>query len=271
MFTNGNDIHVTEYRDHLIAGGRSKGTVQVRLSHVRRCLASIDKKIDKITQTDLAKWLAGLEVGPSARASARASLRSFWQWCEQTGRVEVDITRGLPTIARPRPVARPIPDPLISDVLDNAEPRIRLAVEIMAVCGLRRAECARVHARDVEPVGTGWFLRVVGKGGHVRRVPCPPMLARRIAAAGSWVFPGDDNGHISPGWLGKLVGRSLPPGWTPHKLRHRFASRAYSVEHDLRAVQVALGHASIATTQIYVSTDDMAVTRAARAAWNIAA
>ncbi|MDK4243394.1 tyrosine-type recombinase/integrase [Corynebacterium pseudodiphtheriticum] len=168
-------------------------------------------------------------------------------------------------------MARPIPDPLISDVLDNAEPRIRLAVEIMAVCGLRRAECARVHARDVEPVGTGWFLRVVGKGGHTRRVPCPPMLARRIAAAGSWVFPGDDNGHISPGWLGKLVGRSLPSGWTPHKLRHRFASRAYSVEHDLRAVQVALGHASIATTQIYVSTDDMAVTRAARAAWNIAA
>jgi putative phage integrase len=97
------------------------------------------------------------------------------------------------------------------------------------------------------------------------------MLARRIAAAGSWVFPGDDSGHISPGWLGKLVSRALPSDWTPHKLRHRFASRAYSVEHDLRAVQVALGHASIATTQIYVSTDDMAVTRAARAAWNIAA
>jgi len=73
------------------------------------------------------------------------------------------------------------------------------------------------------------------------------------------------------GWLGKLIARYLPDGWTPHKLRHRFATVAYGDAHDLRAVQQLLGHASVATTQVYVAVRGDAVTTAASAAWRIAA
>lgn len=238
---------------------------------MRRCLEFSNKPIASIEPSALVRWLASLDVGPSAKRSARASLRAFFSWCVDDGLLETNPAAKLPAIAIPRATPRPMPDALIADALQAAPNDVRLAIEIMAVCGLRRAECACVHARDVEPVGKGWTLRVQGKGGHVRTVPCPSRLARKISSAGAWLFPGDDHGHISPAWLGKRVTRYLPDGWTPHKLRHRFASVAYSDGgRDLRAVQAALGHASIATTQIYVSTDDDAVTRSVQAAWKIA-
>ncbi|WP_245945875.1 tyrosine-type recombinase/integrase [Corynebacterium senegalense] len=140
----------------------------------------------------------------------------------------------------------------------------------MATCGLRRAECACLRVDDVIAVGQGWTLRVVGKGGHERVVPCPPHLARRIRARrGGWVFPGGQRGHVSPGWLGKQVSRALGDGGTAHTLRHRYASVAYGHTHDLRAVQTLLGHASVATTQVYTAVDDAAVRDVAVSAWRI--
>lgn len=271
LASNNHNGVIDSFKEFQVAGGRARGTISLRASHVRRCLQFADKPIASIEPSDLVRWLASLDVGPSAKRSARASLRAFFSWCVDDGLLETNPAAKLPAIAIPRVTPRPMPDALIADALQAAPHDVRLAIEIMAVCGLRRAECACVHARDVEPVGKGWTLRVKGKGGHVRTVPCPARLARRISGAGAWLFPGDDHGHISPAWLGKRVTRYLPEGWTPHKLRHRFASVAYSDGgRDLRAVQAALGHASIATTQIYVSTDDDAVTRSVQAAWKIA-
>ncbi|MFR9869466.1 tyrosine-type recombinase/integrase [Corynebacterium striatum] len=140
----------------------------------------------------------------------------------------------------------------------------------MSTCGLRRAECARVRACDVEAVGRGYELRVFGKGGHVRLVPLPPHLARRIKSARGYVFPGEVDGHISPGWLGKLVSRILADEYTPHKLRHRYGTVAYADSHDLRAVQELLGHASLSTTQVYVEANGDSRRAAAMYAWDIA-
>ena len=90
--------------------------------------------------------------------------------------------------------------------------------------------------------------------------------AVRFACAGGWAFPGQDSGHLSPPWVGKLAGRLLPAGWTLHTLRHRFASRAYAGTGDLIAVQQLLGHASVATTQRYVQPPQDSLRRAVHAA-----
>lgn len=271
--SNVNEVNevVRGWRAELQAAGRSAGTISLRISHARRVLAELDAPVAEITRDELVAWIAGHKWGPAARASARSSIRSLWRWMAVTGRVPVDVAVDLPTVIQPRAVPRPAPDQVVLDALRVAPPHVALAVEIMAMCGLRRTECACLRAADAQQVAGGWALRVVGKGGHVRMVPCPPLLARRIREAGGWVFPGDQNGHISPGWLGKLIGRTLPPGWTPHKLRHRFATVAYGQGHDLRAVQELLGHASVATTQVYVAVDGQAVRTAASAAWSLAA
>lgn len=102
-------------------------------------------------------------------------------------------------------------------------------------------------------------------------VPCPPYIGIKIYQCGGWLFPGGQNGHVSPGWLGKQVSRALPEGFTGHKIRHRYASVAYTKTHDLRAVQELLGHASVATTQVYTAVDVGDLVDVAASTWTIAA
>jgi len=58
---------------------------------------------------------------------------------------------------------------------------------------------------------------------------------------------------LTPTQVGRLVSKWLPEGYSTHSLRHRFASQVHSQSKNLRAVQTLLGHASLATTQIYTS------------------
>ncbi len=128
---------------------------------------------------------------------------------------------------------------------------LRLAAEL----GLRRGEVARVHSRDVLDDDGGWSLLVHGKGNRDRVVPMPDPLADAIRSRpAGYLFPGDDDGHLSPKRVGALVSGLLPPGVTMHALRHRFATRAYTVGRDLFAVQELLGHASPDVTRRYVLT-----------------
>jgi integrase/recombinase XerC len=81
------------------------------------------------------------------------------------------------------------------------------------------------------------------------------------------LFPnGFDDGHMTAKHLGDLVARALPDHWTMHTLRHRFSSRAYRGTRNLHAVQVLLGHESIATTERYVAVDDSEIRAAMVAA-----
>lgn len=102
-------------------------------------------------------------------------------------------------------------------------------------------------------------LLIHGKGGKQRIVPISDTLAAAIRAqapAGGWLFPNGEGSHLTAEWVGELVRGVLPPDWTMHTLRHRFSSRAYRGTRNLRAVQVLLGHESIATTERYTAVDD---------------
>lgn len=68
--------------------------------------------------------------------------------------------------------------------------------------------------------------------------------------------PGAEEEHRSPHHVGKLMAGALPDHWTAQALRHHFATRAYRGSRNLRAVQVLLGHSSVATTERYTAVDD---------------
>lgn len=77
-----------------------------------------------------------------------------------------------------------------------------------------------------------------------------------LVACGGYLFPGRWSGHVEASYVGKLITRLLPDGWSAHSLRHRYATRTYESTHDLYLVSKLLGHSSVETTQIYVAMPD---------------
>jgi len=138
----------------------------------------------------------------------------------------------------------------------QADPRTGLILRLAAECGLRRAEIAVIHTRDLIEDLLGWSLLVHGKGRKQRIVPLTDGIAAQLRELEpGYVFPGQIDGHLSPRRVGELATVVLDDSWTLHTLRHRFATRTYSIDHDTFAVQELLGHASAETTRRYIATD----------------
>lgn len=166
----------------------------------------------------------------------------------------------------PPALPRPTPELLVQQLVHHADPRLGYMAALAAYAGLRCAEIARVHGRDL----VGDVLTVHGKGGKVRAVP---VVNRRLLAqlqgtqlADAWAFPNGAGGHVTPGHVSRLLSRALPDGWTAHTLRHRMATTAYAGTRDLLAVGAVLGHSRPETTQRYVLMPDDALRAAVAAA-----
>lgn len=257
-----------DYTQWLSAAGRPGTTVYLRTYHVRRFLSQCGVPPFQVTLEHLTEHLASPGWAPNTRHSIRSSLRSFYHWAYLTGRMSADPSALLPRVTVQRGKPRPASDGAVNGGLVAPDARVRLMVRLAAHAGLRCGEICRVHTADVTDDLLGHSLRVLGKGGKVRVVPITVELAAELRAhPPGFVFPGQIDGHLSAGYVSKLISRALPPGITPHQLRHRFASRAFRGSgYNLRAVQELLGHASVATTQIYTAVDDDDLRRAAMSA-----
>jgi integrase len=176
----------------------------------------------------------------------------FYGWAQGTGRMEGNPAESLPSIRAMAPNPRPTPDFAYRRALLAGDQRAVLMLRLAADCGLRRGEVAQVHSRDLEQDLGGWSLVVHGKGGKIRVVPLPASLAEQLLALPQgYCFPGQDSGHLSPQWVGTVIGRLLG-GYGMHSLRHRFATLSYMSDHDVFTLQAVLGHSSSETTRRYV-------------------
>jgi integrase len=255
------------HRLWLTAAGASRYTIRLRLCYLRHLAQQHpDTSPWELTVDDLAAFLARDDWAPETRRSARASVCGFYRWAVNTGRVERSPASMLPTIRVPRPVPRPAPDAVLFHALAVAGPRERLMIYLAAYAGLRRGEIAALHTGDIVQDMCGDSLRIHGKGGRVRLVPLHPLLhAELLMLEPGWVFPGKVDGHLAPHRVGVILSGLLGPGWTGHTLRHRFASRCYAAERDIRAVQELLGHSKVDTTQRYTAVPDGALRAAVNA------
>jgi len=179
---------------------------------------------------------------------------------------------GLPVVSSLPPVPRPAAKSAVRAAVAASDDRVRLMVRLASEMGLRRGEVSRVHSEDMVEDLLGWTLRVRGKGGRTRMVPVPEGISAALRRLpDGWAFPGRVEGHLSAGWVGKLVSRALPGAWAMHSLRHRFGTDAYAASGaDLLAVQQLLGHASPATTQRYVQVPSGVLRRTVEAVSRVA-
>lgn len=211
--------------------------------------------------------------------------RGFFRWAAWQGWVERNPVEGIraPKTAKPLPKALGVDEAvqLAAFVNPDADPwdeaRDAAMTELLYSSGLRVSELAQLDVQVGS--GLGWLdlqaglVHVTGKGGKRRSVPvgsaAQQALQRWIDVRSSrfaahWVEPalfvGTRGARITAQtiWL-RLRQRSqqagLPAAVHPHVLRHSFASHVLQSSGDLRAVQELLGHANIATTQIYTRLD----------------
>jgi len=221
--------------------------------------------------------LARLAEGwaPLARATVArkaAALRRFYAFLQDEGLRADDPSPALPRPAAARPLPKILSHADIARLFEEAERgtapldiRMLALIELLYGSGLRATELVSLPLKAVSHDRP--FLILRGKGGRERLVPISDR-ARGAVSAWSKLVPGDSpwlfpsgKSHLSRVRLYQLVralaGRAgIPPERiSPHVLRHAFATHLLEGGADLRALQAMLGHADIATTQIYTHVD----------------
>ncbi|WP_279379516.1 tyrosine recombinase [Polymorphobacter arshaanensis] len=215
-------------------------------------------------------------LGASWSVLARASvarkgsaLRRFFGFLQRDGLRADDPARDLPSPVAARPLPKTMDGGDIARLfaaLDDypqtpATLRLRALVELLYGSGLRATELVSLPRHAVQP-GRG-FAILTGKGGKERLVPIGSRAAAAVEAHAvnvpkdaRYLFPSGAK-HLSRIRLYQMVkalaaDAGIPPDRiSPHVLRHAFATHLLEGGADLRALQILLGHADIATTQIY--------------------
>nr|WP_274637082.1 tyrosine-type recombinase/integrase [Microbacterium bovistercoris] len=238
------------------SAGKPDTTLSARRQHLEHLARRVEVGPWQVTGDLLIDYAGAQEWAQETRRGRRTTFYRFYLWAMDAGYMTENPAERLPKVRMAPAKARPAPDRVYREALMAATARERLMLRLAAEVGMRRAEVAKVHSSDLVEDLVGYSLIVHGKGGRERIVPLPRSLAGHLLDAGpGWLFPGDDGGHLSPRYVGKLIASVLPEHWTMHTLRHRFATRAYALRSDLLLVQEMLGHASPVTTRRYVEYD----------------
>lgn len=279
---------VAAFEEHLTtATGRSAHTVRAYvgdvvdlLDHAARLGAALPDDVDLSV---LRSWLAKQRSLGAARATLarRASAARMWSaYCQRTG-LRVDdpgarlaspaARRGLPAVLSAGQAQRLLaPEPVDAD---PGSPRARALadrdaalLELLYATGARVSEVCGLDLGDVDAERR--LVRVFGKGAKERAVPfgIPAERALRgwlargrpvlsTPASGSALFVGARGRRLDPRTVRTLVHARARaagvPDISPHGLRHSAATHLVEGGADLRSVQEMLGHATLATTQIY--------------------
>jgi integrase len=253
--------------DYQTAIGRPRTTRDLRRYQISYLAKSLNIEPGRVTETDLIGWFAIHDWAPETRRSYRSAVQAFFAWAVKHKHIPNDPAVEIPQIKVPPASPRPAAEIAYREALMRADRRTTLMLRLAAEAGLRRAEVAQVHTRDLRGEPSQRQLLVHGKGGKQRLIPITDELAAMIGAGPAghtvggastgWLFPSDKGcGHVNPPTVGEVCSKALGPGTTMHQLRHRFASKAYRGTRNLRAVQELLGHANVAVTERYTAVDD---------------
>jgi integrase/recombinase XerD len=258
--------------------GAAKNTVAAYRSDLMLASGVLGGRLAVATADDLTRvGTAWLELSKASVARKSAALRRFFAFLAEEGHRADDpgaalprpgASRGLPKVLDHADVDRlfgAIADRIARDPPDPNDLRLSALVELLYGSGLRATELVSLPRRAVAPDRPYLILR--GKGGKERLVPLSDRARaavaqwrEHVAEDSPWLFP-SGKAHLSRIRLYQLLKAlaaeaGIPPDRvSPHVLRHAFATHLLAGGADLRALQAMLGHADIATTEIYTHVD----------------
>ncbi|MEP7035267.1 MAG: tyrosine recombinase XerC [Actinomycetota bacterium] len=276
---------IEAFARHLrVERGRSVHTQRAYLGDLRNLMTFAEangiNELSTLRLSDLRSWLAHQSENGAARgtiARRAASARAFLRWAARTGLIGADPSLRLVAPQRLQTLPGVLKQDEVSTLLDVAavaaddhDPlhlRDRAMLELMYATGIRVGELVGTDVDDVD-FGSN-VVRVMGKGAKERTVPFGGPAADALrgwlqlgrtkvvtAVSGPAMFLGRRGGRVDPRQVRGAVHQLLQhvpdaPDIGPHGLRHSAATHLLEGGADLRAVQEMLGHASLATTQIY--------------------
>lgn len=250
-------------------------------------LAGEGRRLRDVTAEDLREFMASLhDVGIAATSQARivSGIRSFFKYLKAEGFVDVNPAEKLesPRTGRHLPAILSVEeiDAMIGAIDPGADEalRNRAIMETLYGCGLRvselvNLELSRTHLDER-------YLVVEGKGSKERLVPMSDVAVDAIkdylewretielqAGEGNILFVSKRGRRLTRVMIFYIIKRlaeaaGVKKEVSPHTLRHSFATHLLEGGANLRAIQQMLGHATIATTEIYIHLDRSALRRA---------
>ena len=268
---------VDRFLDMMAAeAGASRNTIAAYRNDLAAATAVLPRGLGQATTEELAVLApVWADIAASTLARRSAALRRFFGFLHDEGIRADDPSVALPRPRQQRPLPRILDAPEVEAMFAAAEDRAasgepvalrNLALlELLYGSGLRASELVTLPRRAVRQDQP--FLILQGKGAKDRLVPVSSRaleaVRRWLQSAPSdstWLFPSGRK-HLSRVRLFQIV-RGLaadagiaPDRVSPHVLRHAFATHLLAGGADLRALQTLLGHADIATTQIYTHVD----------------
>ena len=243
--------------------------------------AAGDTPLGRLQVHHIRRYVAQLHgQGLSGRSLARllSAWRGFFHWLGERGEVALHPCDGIKPPKSPKllPKALSVDEAArLLEPLDDDDPyqaaRDAAMFELFYSSGLRLAELVGLDVSALEGMLAEGEVRVLGKRAKLRLVPVgsqarvalaawAAVRAERAKADEPALFVGVRGARISPRVVEARLARravqlGLPTHVHPHMLRHSFASHVLQSSGDLRAVQEMLGHASIASTQVYTHLD----------------
>lgn len=221
------------------------------------------------------EWAA---LAPSTVARKSSALRQFFGFAVDEGWREDDPSGALPNPRTRRPLPKVLGHEAVEALLERAELeassgkptaiRQLALLEMLYGSGLRATELVSLPLTAVPRDAP--LITVMGKGGQARMVPVSERAKEALAAwlevrptepKSRFLFPSRGGKHLTRVRLYQLLKELAaranldPAGISPHVLRHAFATHLLEGGADLRVLQTLLGHADIATTQIYTHVD----------------
>ncbi len=199
----------------------------------------------------ISRWQASLErLSQSTRYTYTRELRQFYRWAYKRGRSDRDMEDFVIQARAPLGLPRPCPLEDVELAVETADARTAIWIMIAAGAGLRAGEISRLRAEHVHFDVKAIEVRD-GKGGRDRTVLVGDHL---LAALKPWIRIRGRLWNVSRATVTNNVTRvfrSLDMPWTTHSLRHTAGTGWLAVSGNILAVKEQLGHASLATTQVY--------------------
>ncbi len=229
--------------------------------------------------SDFVAWLHAFKLAPSSIARHIVALRMYFRYLQLEGILSDNLAellgsqklwKRIPEVMSPAMVTRFLESPNHDDPFWR---RDRALLELLYATGCRASEMSHLKTRDVHLDER--YCKCHGKGDKQRLVPLGqpavaaiqryleqerPQLAARAAELPPWLLLSRRGRRLRREAIWELVKKyaarsGAPAAISPHTLRHSFATHVLAGGADLRQVQEMLGHASIATTQIYTHVD----------------